>query len=88
MNVTYPNVLVNSFFPPQNDKNNSASVGITMDVFYIGTIIGLIGALLIALIKIHVLYRKRQLRLSKDNIVFTNHTKVHDLVKTNIDLSA
>jgi hypothetical protein len=88
MNVTYPNVLVNSFFPPQNDKNNNASVGITMDVFYIGTIIGLIGALLIALIKIHVLYRKRQLRLSKDNIVFANHTKVHDLVKTNIDLSA
>jgi hypothetical protein len=86
MNVTSSSVLVNSFFPPQNDKNNNAVI--TMDVFYIGTIIGLIGALLIALIKIHVLYRKRQLRLSKDNIVFTNHTKVHDLVKTNIDLSA
>jgi hypothetical protein len=88
MNATSPSVLVNSFLPPQNDKNNSANVGITMDVFYIGTIIGLIGALLVALIRIHYLYHKRQLRSSKVNIVFENHTKVHELVKTNIELSA
>lgn len=88
MNVTSPSVLVNSFLPPQNDKNNNANVGITMDVFYIGTIIGLIGALLVALIRIHYLYHKRQLRLNKANIVFENHTKVHELVKTNIELSA
>ena len=90
MNITSPTVLVNSFIPPQNDKNNSASLGITMDVFYIGTIIGLIGAFLVALIRIHYLCHKRQLRLSKANIVFENHTKVnvHELVKTNIELSA
>lgn len=88
MNITSPSVLVNSVFPPQNDKNNNASVGITMDPFYIGTIIGLLGALLIALILIHVLYHNRQVRLSKTNIVFENHTKVHELVKTNIELSA
>jgi hypothetical protein len=87
MNITSPSVLVNSFFPPQNDKNNNASVGITMEIFYIGTIIGLIGALLVALIRIHYLYHKRQLRSSKVNIVFENHTKVHELVKTNIELS-
>jgi len=86
MNVTSPSVLVNSFFPPQSDKNTS--VGITMDPFYIGTIIGLIGAFLVALIRIHYLCHKRQLRLSKANIVFENHIKVHELVKTNIELSA
>ena len=86
MNVTSPSVLVNSFLPPQSDKNTS--IGITMDPFYIGTIIGLIGALLIALILIHYLYYKRQLRLSKNNIVFENHIKVHDIVKINIELSA
>jgi hypothetical protein len=88
MNATSPSVLVNSFLPPQNDKNNSANVGITMDVFYIGTIIGLLGAFLVALIRIHVLYHNRQVRLSKANIVFENHTNVHELVKTNIELSA
>jgi hypothetical protein len=88
MNITSPSVLVNSFLPPQNDKNNNASIGITMDVFYIGTIIGLIGAFLVALIRIHYLCHKRQLRSSKANIVFENHTKVHELVKTNIELSA
>jgi hypothetical protein len=88
MNVTSPSVLVNSFFPPQNDKNNNASVGITMDVFYIGTIIGLIGAFLVAIIRIHYLCHKRQVRSSKANIVFENHTNVHELVKTNIELSA
>jgi hypothetical protein len=87
MNITSPTVLVNSFIPPQNDKNNSASLGITMDVFYIGTIIGLVAAFLVALIRIHYLCHKRQLRLSKANIVFENHTKVHELVKTNIELS-
>jgi hypothetical protein len=86
MNVTSPSVLVNSFLPPQSDKNSGN--GITMDVFYIGTIIGLIGALLVALIRIHYLCHKRQLRLNKANIVFENHTKVHELVKTNIELSA
>jgi hypothetical protein len=85
MNVTSPSILVNSFLPPQNDKNTSFII--TMDPFYIGTIIGLIGALLIALIKIHVLYHNKQLTLSKNNIVFENHTKVHELVKTHIDLS-
>jgi hypothetical protein len=88
MNITSPTILVNSFFPPQNDKNNNASVVITMDVFYIGTIIGLIGALLVALIRTHYLCHKRQVRLSKANIVFENHTKIHDIVKTNIELSA
>jgi len=87
MNVTSPSVLVNSFFPPQNDKNNSASVTITMDLFYIGTIIGLIGAFLVVLIRIRYLYYKRQVRVNKANIVFENHTKVHELVKTNIELS-
>jgi hypothetical protein len=86
MNVTSPSVLVNSFLPPQSDK--TTIVGITMDVFYIGTIIGLIGAFLVALIRIHYLCHKRQLRLSKANIVFENHTNVHELVKTNIELSA
>jgi hypothetical protein len=86
MNVTSPSVLVNSFMPPQSDKNSGN--GITMDPFYIGTIIGLLGALLIALILIHVLYHNRQVRLSKANIVFENHTNVHELVKTNIELSA
>jgi hypothetical protein len=86
MNVTSPSILVNSFFPPQNDKNNNAII--TMDVFYIGTIIGLIGAFLVALIRIHYLCHKRQVRSSKANIVFENHTKVHELVKTNIELSA
>lgn len=85
MNATSSSVLVNSFFPPQNDKNNSAII--TMDVFYIGTIIGLIGALLVALIRIHYLYHKRHVQLSKVNIVFENNTKVHELVKTNIELS-
>ena len=88
MNITSPTILVNSFFPPQNDKNNNTSVGITMDVFYIGTIIGLIGAFLVALIRIHYLCHKRQVRLNKANIVFENHTKIHDIVKTNIELSA
>jgi|UniRef100_A0A6C0CBA5 hypothetical protein len=88
MNVTSPSVLVNSFFPPQNDKNNNASVDITMDVFYIGTIIGLIVAFLVALIRIHYLCHKKQVRSNKANIVFENHTKVHELVKTNIELSA
>jgi len=86
MNITSPTILVNSFFPPQNDK--SSNVVITMDVFYIGTIIGLIGALLVALIRTHYLCHKRQIRLSKANIVFENHTKIHELVKTNIELSA
>ena len=85
MNVSSPTILVNSFLPPQSDKNTGN--GITMDVFYIGTIIGLIGAFLVALIRIHYLYHKRQLRSSKVNIVFENHTKVHELVKTNIELS-
>jgi hypothetical protein len=88
MNVSSPSVLVNSFLPPQSDKNTSANVGITLDVFYIGTIIGLIGAFLVALIRIHYLCHKRQLRSNKANIVFENHTKVHELVKTNIELSA
>jgi len=87
MNVTSSSVLVNSFFPPQNDKNNSANVTITMDLFYIGTIIGLIGAFLVVLIRIRYLYYKRQVRVNKANIVFENHTKVHELVKTNIELS-
>jgi hypothetical protein len=86
MNITSPTILVNSFFQPQNDKNNNTII--TMDVFYIGTIIGLIGALLVALIRIHYLYHKRQVRLNKVNIVFENHTKIHDMVKTNIELSA
>jgi glucan phosphoethanolaminetransferase (alkaline phosphatase superfamily) len=86
MNVTSPSVLVNSFLPPQNDKNNSALI--TMDVFYIGTIIGLIGAFLVVLIRIRYLYYKRQVRSNEANIVFENHTKVHALVKTNIELSA
>jgi hypothetical protein len=86
MNITSPSVLVNSFMPPQSDKTSGN--GITMDPFYIGTIIGLLGALLIAVILIHVLYHNRQVRLSKANIVFENHTNVHELVKTNIELSA
>jgi len=86
MNVSSPSVLVNSFLPPQNDKNSGNNI--TMDPFYIGTIIGLIGALLVALIRIHYLCHKRQLRSNKANIVFENHTKVHELVKTNIELSA
>ena len=86
MNVTSPTILVNSFIPPQNDKNNSFVI--TMDPFYIGTFIGLVGAFLVALIRTHYLCHKRQVRLSKANIVFENHTKVHELVKTNIDLSA
>lgn len=88
MNVTSPSVLVNSFFPPPNNKNNSASVGIIMDLFYIGTIIGLIGAFLVALIRLHYLCHKRQIRSNKTNIVFENHTNVHELVKTNIELTA
>jgi len=72
--------------PPQSDKNSGNNI--TMDPFYIGTIIGLIGAFLVALIRIHYLCHKRQLRSNKANIVFENHTKVHELVKTNIELSA
>jgi len=86
MNITSPTILVNSFFPPQNDKNTT--VVITMDVFYIGTIIGLVAAFLILLIRTHYLCHRRQVRLSKANIVFENHTKIHDIVKTNIELSA
>jgi hypothetical protein len=83
MNVTSPSVLVTSFFPPQNKK-----FVITMDPFYIGTFIGLIGAFLVALIRIHYLCHKRQVRSNKTNIVFENHTKVHELVKTDIELTA
>ena len=88
MNVSSPTILVNSFLPPQSDKNTGN--GITMDVFYIGTIIGLIGAFLVALIRIHYLCHKKQVRSNKSNIVFENHNKVnvHELVKTNIELSA
>ena len=85
MNVTYPTVLVNSFVPPQNDKNNNFVI--TLDPFYIGTFIGLAGALLASLIRLHYLYHKRQVRLSKTNVIFEKHNNVHDIVKTTIDLS-
>ena len=82
MNVTSPSVLVTSFFPPQNKK-----FVIIMDPFYIGTFIGLIGAFLVALIRIHYLCHKRQVRLSETNVVIEKHNNVHDIVKTTIDLS-
>jgi hypothetical protein len=86
MNVTsYTTILVTSFFPPQNDKNNNFVI--TMDPFYIGTFIGLTGAFLVALIRLRYLYYRRQVRLSKTNVVFETHNKVHDIVKTSIELS-
>ena len=85
MNVTSPSVLVTSFFPPQNDKNNNFVI--TMDPFYIGTFIGLAGAFPVALIILRYLYYKRQVRLSETNVVLEKHNNVHDIVKTSIDLS-
>jgi len=85
MNVTSHSVLVTSFFPPQNDKNNNFVI--TMDPFYIGTFIGLAGAFLLALIILRYLYYKRQFRLSETNVVLEKHNNVHDIVKTTIDLS-
>ena len=85
MNVTSLSVLVTSFFPPQNDKNNNFVI--TMDPFYIGTFIGLAGAFLLALIILRYLYYKRQFRLSETNVVLEKHNNVHDIVKTTIDLS-
>lgn len=83
MNVTSPSVLVTSFFPPQNKKFVK-----TMDPFYIGTIIGLLGAFLVALIILHYLCHKRQIRSNKTNVVLEKHNNVHDIVKTSIELSA
>lgn len=86
MNVTsYTTILVTSFFPPQNDKNNNFVI--TMDPFYIGTFIGLAGAFLVALIRLRYLYYRRQVRLSETNVVIEKHNNVHDIVKTTIDLS-
>lgn len=85
MNITSPTILVNSFIPPQNNKNTSFVI--TMDPFYIGTFIGLVGAFIVVLIRLHYLYIKKRHMSNSHSVVIEKHTNVHDVIKTTIDLS-
>ena len=59
----------------------------TVDPFYIGTGIGLIGGLLTAAVILHYLYIKKRHMSNSHNVVIEKHTSVHDVIKTTIDLS-
>ena len=88
MNSTSYIILGNSVVNPRQTDNFST----TVDPFYIGTGIGLIGGLLTAAVILHYLYtKKRHMSNShmsnSHSVVIEKHTNVHDVIKTTIDLS-
>ena len=83
MNSTSYIILGNSLTNPRQTDNFST----TVDPFYIGTGIGLIGGILMAAIILHSLYIKKRHMLNSHNVVIEKHTNVHDVIKTTIDLS-
>ena len=83
MNSTSYIILGNSVVNPGHTDNFST----TVDPFYIGTGIGLIGGLLMAAIILHYLYIKKRHMLNSHSVVLEKHTNVHDVIKTTIDLS-
>lgn len=83
MNSTSYIILGNSVVSPRQTDNFST----TVDPFYIGTGIGLIGGLLTAAVILHYLYIKKRHMSNSHNVVIEKHTSVHDVIKTTIDLS-
>ena len=83
MNSTSYIILGNSVANPRQTDNFST----TVDPFYIGTGIGLIGGLLTAAVILHYLYIKKRHMSNSHNVVIEKHTNVHDVIKTTIDLS-
>jgi predicted small secreted protein len=87
MNISAYNILGSSMLSEKNTFN------ITTDLFYIGTGIGLSCGVLTSIILAHYLYYKRQIRLHNAQVVFEeqthiNETHIHELIKSNNDLSA
>ena len=83
MNSTSYIILGNSVVNPRQTDNFST----TVDPFYIGTGIGLIGGLLMAAVILHYLYIKKRHMSNSHSVVNEKHTNVHDVIKTTIDLS-
>ena len=83
MNSTSYIILGNSVVNPRQTDNFST----TVDPFYIGTGIGLIGGLLTAIVILNYLYTKKRHMSNSHSVVIEKHTNVHDVIKTTIDLS-
>ena len=83
MNSTSYIILGNSVVNPRQTDNFST----TVDPFYIGTGIGLIGGLLTAVVILNYLYTKKRHMSNSHSVVIEKHTNVHDVIKTTIDLS-
>ena len=85
MNITSYSLLGSiSSNPTQTNKFTT-----TVDPFYIGTGIGLVGGMLTAIVILNYLYTKKRNKLNNKQIMFEKHTNINnDIIATpSIDLS-